>query len=183
MQGASAPPPTNAAPGQLFLRDGDLLSGKLLDIDGKRTLRWQHADAAEAIEFNLDSVSQIRFHPILGSPAPGGSDTVRFCQLSGRGDHLEGTLVSYDRTNLCLQTWYAGLLSIPRGGLRSVWFPPGHAGCLRPERPGGLVAGQRGGGVRGGSGPVGVSGQRFLRLQIGLHRARCQAARQRGHPV
>ncbi|MGD1086566.1 MAG: hypothetical protein ABSA47_17655 [Verrucomicrobiota bacterium] len=124
-QGAPSIPSTNAAPDQLFLRDGDFLNGKLLDIDSKRTLRWQHADVADPIEFNLDSVSQIRFHPSAQPGSPEGSNTDHPCQvfLAG-GDVLEGALVSYDRTNLCLQTWYAGLLSIPRGGLRSVWFPP-----------------------------------------------------------
>jgi hypothetical protein len=123
--GAPAGLSTNPAPDQLLLRGGDSLDGKLLAIDPQQGLVWKHPDVAEPIEFNLDRVAQIRFRPSAPPGAPAFSATEPPCKvfLAG-GDTLDGCLVSYDRTNLCLQTWYAGPLKIPRQSLRSVYFPP-----------------------------------------------------------
>jgi hypothetical protein len=106
------------------MRNGDWLDGKLQSIDRQHGLLWSLADASAPIEFKFDAVSQVFFHP---PPAPAQPDTgANFpCKvfLAG-GDILEGSLAACDPSTLSLQTWYAGLLKIPRASLRSVYFPP-----------------------------------------------------------
>jgi hypothetical protein len=123
--GAPANLPTNSAPDELFLRDGDSIDGKLLGIDSKEGVRWQNPDVAEPIEFKMDGVAQIRFHPADRADSPTVAEADSRCKvLLAGGDELEGNLISCDRSNLVLQTWYGGSLSISRKSVQSVYFPP-----------------------------------------------------------
>jgi hypothetical protein len=119
-----ATPATNAPPDGLLLRNGDLVNGKLLAIDSRRGIRWKHLDVAAPIEFKLDSASRIYLHP-PPAPSPSGDGTNLPCKVFlARGDVLPGNLVSCNRETLCLQTWYAGQLIIPRKSLQAIYFPP-----------------------------------------------------------
>ena len=118
---APAADPANSAPATLLLRNGDSLDGNLVSIDARQVLRWKHADVAEPIEFKLDRVSRLDLRP---SAAPERATNYP-CKVSlTQGDALEGSLVSCNRDTLCLQTWYAGPLSIPRRQVQSVYFFP-----------------------------------------------------------
>ena len=68
---APATAATNASPDGLLLRNGDLVNGRLLAIDSRRGIRWQHLDVAAPIEFKLDRASRIYLHP-PPAPAPSG---------------------------------------------------------------------------------------------------------------
>ena len=108
---AQQPASTNTTADSLFFRDGDMLYGKLLAIDPRNAVRWQHPDAAEPIDFKPDSISQIEFPPAKAAAVQSNSS----CRVYyGNGDTMEGNLVSCDRDTLTLQTWYAGRLSISR---------------------------------------------------------------------
>jgi len=112
---------TNAAPGRLLLRNGDSLDGDLVSIDTNQVVLWKNVDVAGPIEFKLDSISQLDFHP----PVPPDRGTNYPCKVFlTQGDVLEGSLVSCDRDNVCLQTWYAGQLLFPRKQVQSVLFFP-----------------------------------------------------------
>ncbi len=118
---AAAADSTNHAMDTLLLRNGDSMGGKLLSIDAGQTLRWKSPDAAEPIEFKLDGVSQLDLHP--SPPSDGGGSFP--CKVSlTQGGALEGGLVSCSRDTLCLQTWYAGQLKIPRKEAQSIYFLP-----------------------------------------------------------
>jgi hypothetical protein len=118
---APAADSTNAAPGRLLLRNGDSLDGNLLSIDTNQVVLWQNEDVAGPIEFKLGSVSQFDFHP----PSPPDRGTNYPCKVVlTQGDVLEGSLVSCDRDNVRLQTWYAGQLLFPRNQVQSVLFFP-----------------------------------------------------------
>jgi hypothetical protein len=105
----------------LSFRDGDLLYGKLLEIQSGSVIRWQHADASEPIDFKPENVSQIDFAP--RPPTTGRADYS--CKLwLANGDALAGNLVACDRDVLTLDTWYAGKLKILRRALQTLAFNP-----------------------------------------------------------
>jgi len=118
---APAADSTNAAPGRLLLRNGDALDGKLISIDTRKVALWKNPDAAEPIEFKLDGISELVLHP----PAPPAAGASYPCKVYlTQGDVLEGNMVSCARDTLCLQTWYAGQLLLPRKQVISVLFSP-----------------------------------------------------------
>ncbi len=116
-----------AAPGQaqlaesLVFRNGDVLYGKLLAIQPRSAVRWQHPDAAEPIEFKPESIAEVDF-PAHKAPASPANDLCRITCVNG--DALDGALVAGDHDTLTLETWYAGKLKLPRGGLQSLAFAP-----------------------------------------------------------
>jgi hypothetical protein len=118
---AAAADATNNGMDTLLLRNGDSMGGKLLSIDASQTLRWKSPDAAEPIEFTLDGISQLDLHP---SPPPEGGGDFPCKVFLTQGGALEGGLVSCSRDTICLQTWYAGELKIPRKEAQSIDFLP-----------------------------------------------------------
>jgi hypothetical protein len=118
---APAADSTNSARDTLLLRNGDSLEGNLLSIDPHQVVRWKDPDVAEPIDFKLEGVSQLDLHP----PAPPDRGNNFPCKVSlTQGDVLEGSLLSCTRDTLCLQTWYAGQLKIPRKHVQSIYFFP-----------------------------------------------------------
>jgi len=118
---AAAPAPTNAAGDCLSFRDGDVLYGKLLEIQPGHHMQWQHPDASEPIDFKLDSVAQIDFAPRPSTAA----STNSACKLwLANGDLLTGKLIGCDNTSMSLETWYAGSLKIPRRALQTLALNP-----------------------------------------------------------
>ncbi len=102
---------TNNPLDSLFLLDGDMLYGKLLSIDPAQSIRWQHPDAAEPIEFKPDVIAKIEFSPTKTTTVQSNSS----CRVYfGNGDTLEGNLVLCTRDTLILDTWYGGRLTIQR---------------------------------------------------------------------
>jgi hypothetical protein len=136
--GAPAADSTNSAPDTLLLRNGDSLDGQLLTIDALRVVRWKHADAAEPIEFKLDGVSQLD----LRRPGPPDRGTNHPCRVFlTQGDALDGSVVSCGADTLCLQTWYAGQLQIPRKHVQSISFFPTTPGLFAMTGPEGWTQG------------------------------------------
>ncbi|HTA31383.1 MAG TPA: hypothetical protein VK731_12905 [Candidatus Cybelea sp.] len=110
---------TNAETDSLSFRNGDMLYGKLLEIQPGNVLRWQHPDASEPIDFKPETVAQIGLAP--RASASGRTDYS--CKLwLANGDALAGNLVACDREALTLETWYAGKLKIPRRVLQTLAF-------------------------------------------------------------
>jgi hypothetical protein len=117
----TAPATTNPEADCLSFRDGDVLYGKLLEVQPGNVVRWQHPDATEPIDFKMDSVAQIDF--AQRSAAAGHTNSS--CKLwLANGDLLAGRLVACDSNAMSLQTWYAGLLKIPRRALQTLALNP-----------------------------------------------------------
>jgi hypothetical protein len=100
----------------LTFDNGDLLYGALVSID-QRSVRWQRPDAARALEFQADGVTEILFRQ--------GSVAKRVVAPSCRvrltnDDELEGRLVAMDADTVVLETWYSGPLTIPRSAIQVV---------------------------------------------------------------
>jgi hypothetical protein len=118
---AAAPLSAHADADCLSFRDGDVLYGKLLEIQSGSVIRWQHADASEPIDFKPENVAQIDFSP---RPLAAGR-TDYSCKLwLANGDALAGNLVACEGDALTLDTWYAGKLKIPRRALQTLAFNP-----------------------------------------------------------
>lgn len=105
----------------IVFRNGDLLYGRLLAIDPRTAVRWQHPDAAAPIDFKPETVAEINFPP---PQAPVTHSNFDCRLLLADGDSLEGDLVSCDHENIILNTWYAGKLTLPRASLQSLVFIP-----------------------------------------------------------
>jgi hypothetical protein len=101
----------------LLFRNGDLLYGKLDSIDPQHAIRWRHSDVEELIEFRPENISEIQFSPVPG--AVRGPGELSRLQLQN-GDELEGSIASFDRDNVLLQTWYAGQVTIPRDWVKLI---------------------------------------------------------------
>jgi hypothetical protein len=122
---AQQPASTNAVADSLFLRDGDMLYGKLLAIEPRNVVRWQHPDAADPVEFKPERVSQIEFRPATVTAAQSNST----CRVYfANGDTMEGNLLSCNRDSLTIQTWYAGRLilsrNVPQNTIQTLAFLP-----------------------------------------------------------
>jgi len=115
------PAPTNADADCLSFRDGDVLYGKLLEIQPGSVIRWQHPDVSEAIDFKPEKVGQIDFAPRTST----AGQTDSSCKLwLANGDMLEGNLAGCGSNALSMDTWYAGRLKIPRRALQTLTFNP-----------------------------------------------------------
>ena len=112
-------PLANSQADCLFLRSGDTLYGKLLAVEPRDVVRWQHPDASDPIEFNAAGVSQVDF-PVQKGLATQSDFPCRI--VLANGDVLSGNWVSCDRETATFDTWYAGKLRIPRTAILSVAF-------------------------------------------------------------
>jgi hypothetical protein len=105
----------------IVFRNGDILYGKLLGIQPGGPVRWQHQDAAEPIEFKLDSTAQIDFSG-QKSAAAFTNDACRVSCLNG--DSFEGDLIAGDRESVTVETRYGGKLKVVRKALQSLTLAP-----------------------------------------------------------
>lgn len=145
---------------RVVFRNGDVLSGRLVELVPGRELRWQHPDARGLLVFAPGNVLQIK---LAGGETVAGVMTGAVVRLTN-GDELRGVIREMDSEKLVLQTTYAGDLTIQRPMIESV-VPGAADGSVLYQGPTGLTdwyrsQGDRGWGYRDGAlvlGP-GVSG-------------------------
>lgn len=108
---------SNAPSAILRFTNGDRLPGAPALIDLKQGVRWIRPDVAQPVDFRLGGVSEVEF-------LQAGIDPVKStntCRVRLRNQEiLDGDLVDYDKNRLLLNTWYAGVLTIPRGELETL---------------------------------------------------------------
>ncbi len=95
----------------------DTLHGSLLEIDPKAGVRWQSPEAKSPIEFSMAKLSEVKLAQRKAKPSV-GKDI--FGVVLTNGDELEGTIATLDAEKLELDTWYGGMLTIPRAMIKSV---------------------------------------------------------------
>ncbi len=106
-----------SSPHAILFRNGDLLTGQLESITLTNGLRWRHTDAAAAIEFQPIALAEIH----LGAQPPPPTAAANFCFVRlTNGDELSGNLKSLDEKQLELDTWFAGMLTLPRSRVASL---------------------------------------------------------------
>ncbi len=108
-----------AARAQLQLRNGDLLFGKLLEIDPTNSIRWKHPDSDSPIDFKPGAVAGINFNT-AAAPEQTSSNLCRI-RLTNE-DELEGNLADATEEQVVLNTWFAGPLTFPRKLVQ--WIAP-----------------------------------------------------------
>jgi hypothetical protein len=119
--------PANPQAERIEFLNGDLLHGALGWIDPTGGVRWNHPAVRQPIDFNLDSVANVRLEPPNPStPRPKQNSSVQFTN----GDEMLGQIVSLDADTLVLDTWYAGPLQIPRQMVRSLHPNRGHSSAI-----------------------------------------------------
>lgn len=101
----------------LVFGNGDLLYGRLLSIDPKNGVRWQHPDVNEPVQFKMDNLAEIQ----LGHQQSPENSALYPCIVHlSNDDEMEGNLVTLDANQLVLETWYAGKVVIPRARVRVI---------------------------------------------------------------
>lgn len=128
--------------------NGDKLHGELVSIEPEKGLRWASPQALEPIVFHLDSARSVEWQSRKGREVKG--EGVAEIELTN-GDLLTGKLVSLDRKELQLETWYAGKLAIPRARLRTITPIDAQGGPIYAG-PDGLQGWKVSGGGRGNRG-------------------------------
>ena len=101
-------------PDKLKFLNGDDLTGKFQGIQDGQVI-WRHPSIAEPVRVKLDAVQQIRMVP------PAGKIRQHNCQVElVNGDKFQGDLIELSETELVLDTWYGGLLKMPRKFVRYI---------------------------------------------------------------
>ena len=102
---------STAAQHALLFRNGDLLTGQLESITPTNGLRWRHADAPAAMQFQPGALAELH----LGAQPPPTTTAANFCFVRlTNGDELSGNLKRLNERELVLETWFAGTLTLPR---------------------------------------------------------------------
>ncbi len=109
------PPSAGAKLDLLELVNGDRLHGTLISVNpSEYGLRWKHVSADNPIDFTLNAVAKVK----LGArPVPVDGPQNARVRLTN-SDQLRGELISLSDTELALNTWYAGPMTIKRPMLK-----------------------------------------------------------------
>jgi hypothetical protein len=102
-------------PQRLFFQNGDWIQGQLQLLQPEAGLIWQHPDAPDPIQFATANISEIALHS-FGTAVPPANCLIHFVN----DDEIEGNLVSVTADSLVLETWYGGLLTIPREKIHTI---------------------------------------------------------------
>jgi hypothetical protein len=104
---------------KLKFLNGDNLSGKFQGIQDGQVI-WRHPSIAEPVRVKLDAVEQIRM------VTPAGKQRQHNCSVElVNGDTFQGDLIELTETELVIDTWYGGLLKMPRKSVR--YLRPGQS--------------------------------------------------------
>ena len=111
--------PVSAAPegDALKFRNGDVLHGTILGIEGGSLLQWRRDDVKAPLGFALDNVLELQLAPRVPKTARVPHRMV--VELTN-GDRLAGDLVSLNEKVLKLNTWYADTLSLKRSMVQRI---------------------------------------------------------------
>jgi len=95
----------------LIFKNGDALYGRLETIHPPQGVSWVRSDLLAPVNFDLAQVAQIQFplKPVL--------DLVQtnHCRIHlVNDDQLEGNLLEITSAEVVIQTWYAGVIHLPR---------------------------------------------------------------------
>ncbi|HEV8543023.1 MAG TPA: hypothetical protein VGR78_11575 [Verrucomicrobiae bacterium] len=99
----------------LMFRNGDVLFGSLNSIDPEAGIKWMRTDALSEFRFLPEMVSQLDLAAVPAHPSQVSSN---LCSVQmSNGDQLQGVLLSYDGEKVRLDTWFAGVLELPKASV------------------------------------------------------------------
>ncbi len=145
-QNAPADAPGAQASDRLHLLQGDQFIGKLMSFVPGEGLHWQHPSIKAPMVLDAQSLSRVQLRSLSASP----NAKRHSCIVAlANGDELMGELLELRAEKagqpaaLVLDTWYAGKLTLPFAGLRSL--TPGNVGTRvlyeGPENAAGWLSG------------------------------------------
>ncbi len=108
---------------RVSFRNGDRLSGQLLEMKPGSVLRWQHPEVGDPIEFNPEQIMEIKLGSSLSQLPVSGDLAVTLTN----DDELIGNVVAMDGERLQVDTWYGERIAIPRVMVRRL-VPRGSSG-------------------------------------------------------
>jgi hypothetical protein len=113
----------DAFPHALLFQNGDAMPGRVESLIPGKELRWIHPDSEEPILFKTDNLAQIANRQTR-QPRPAGKHpcVVQFTNA----DQMTGDLTQLNATNLILETWHAGTVTVPRNRVRLIRMIPTH---------------------------------------------------------
>lgn len=107
----------------LLFRNGDALPGRVDSLIPGKELRWIHPDVEEPILFKTGNLAQIANRQTRQPPRQGQYPcVVHFTNA----DQMTGDLAQLNATNLILETWHSGTVTIPRDHIRLIRMIPTH---------------------------------------------------------
>lgn len=113
-------PPNGGAsetPQVIEMLNGDSLSGTMLGYDPGTGVAWKNDAALGEIIFKTPSIARVKLQHAL----PPGVSPQRPSRLHFRnGDELIGELMMINQSNISLNTWYGGVLNIPRNAVTHI---------------------------------------------------------------
>lgn len=103
----------------LRLENGDQLAGHLISASPTNGVTWQHGPTVPASRFHYESVVTIDLESAERSLEPSWSRSL--LHLSN-GDQLTGRLLEITETDAALESWYGGVLRLPRNRWQWIVF-------------------------------------------------------------
>ena len=136
-------------PQVIEMLNGDSLSGTMLGYDPGTGITWKNDAALGDIIFKSHSIARIKLQHAL----PPGVSPQKPSRLHLRnGDELIGELMMINESNISLNTWYGGVLNIPRSAVTHI-TPGGTTSSAIYDGPRDM-SGWSGAGLRNGEGMV-----------------------------
>lgn len=100
----------------LTLLNGDRLQGRLVGVDARGVLTWQHSAMLDPLRCSTVALDKVELQPRKSEGLRPYHHSVRLVN----GDRFCGDVVMLDATQLVLRTWYAGSLGIERARLAAL---------------------------------------------------------------
>ena len=99
------------------LRNGSSLRGTILSL-GKDFIGLQSPHALEPLKVKGDQLKNLRFQDLATGALPTHAERVELTN----GDSFPAQVLTLDESTLTADTWFAGLLEIPRSALSAVFY-------------------------------------------------------------
>lgn len=123
LHGVCAPDAASEPSQALLFQNGDALPGHVESLVPGEELRWIHPDVDGPILFKTDNLAQIANRQAPPQARAGDYPCVVHFSNS---DQMTGDLAQLNATNLILETWHAGTVTIPRNRIRMIRMIPTH---------------------------------------------------------
>ncbi|SHJ81817.1 hypothetical protein SAMN02745181_2705 [Rubritalea squalenifaciens DSM 18772] len=98
-------------------KNGDVISGTIIDITDTGAVRFQYPEATETLEINAEGLDSLTFEQ-EGTSTHNHGERIYL----SNGDELPCDLKKMDDKSIAFSTWYAGDFSIPRSKVTKISF-------------------------------------------------------------
>jgi|ETNmetMinimDraft_29_1059903.scaffolds.fasta_scaffold04284_2 hypothetical protein len=101
----------------IHFTNGDWLRGNLKTFDQATGISWEHPDAGELMQFNINRITEVT----LDSQSPIKLTPGNLCEVQLiNGDHFRGNLAGITEKAFQLNTWHSGSINVDRRTVRKI---------------------------------------------------------------